>query len=198
MAWFWVITQPHRERRVSSAMASLQINHHLFKIRNQCILRHAVFTRLLCAFPRYIVVDLDNEFGVVRSVDGVTGFITFEGYPRVFPDYEFERLRWMADDDDVLNIDDCAQYRFKRGDKVHIDNGTAFSGHDANFEYLLPGGNAVVMIELMGQPVPISVSEKDLFEVQPERKNYRSRKRRHKRRARNDNHKFVELHAKAA
>lgn len=179
-------------------MAGLQITHHLFKIRYQCIFRGRLSDRLLCAFPRYIVVDLDYEFSLVRGVRGVTGFITFQDYPRVFPDCEFERLRWMADDDDVLAVDDYAQYRFKRGDKVHIDNGTAFSGHDATFEYLLPGGNAVVMIELMGQSVPISVCEKDLFEVQPERKNYRARKRYHKRRARSDNRKFVELHAKAA
>lgn len=198
MPWFWVVTQPNKERRVASSIAGLQIRHHLFKIEHQYVLRGSICKRLLCAFPRYIVVSLVDEFGIIRAIDGVTGFITFEGYPRTFPDCEFDKLRWMANDDDVITLEEEDKSRFALGDRVHIDNRTSFAGHDADFQYLLPGGNAVVLIDLMGQKVPISVSERDLFEVVKYRKKYKTRKR-HSRRSRGNSHsKLVEPHAKAA
>lgn len=178
MAWFWVITQPNKERRVAQSMLRFGITHHLFKVRHQCIQRHQLVSKLLCAFPRYIVAAMEDErWELVRHINGVAGFVSFGKFPALFPENEFFRIKSQADENDVLNIvESGGGCRFQSNQKVHIDNGTAFSGHFGWFQYLLPGGNAVVMVELMGQRIPVSVREKDLFEVQ--RFKYRARRRR--------------------
>lgn len=192
MAWFWVITQPNKERRVAQSMLRFDITHHLFKVRHQCIQHHQLVSKLLCAFPRYIVATMDEHWDLVRNINGVAGFVSFGKYPALFPDNEFVRIKAQADENDVLNIvEGVGSCRFQRNQKVHIDNGTAFSGHFGWFQYLLPGGNAVVMVELMGQRIPVSVREKDLFEIQ--RFKYRTGRRRQQAKRNHSRSKHVEF-----
>jgi len=115
-------------------------------------------------FPRYLFIQLDTHasaksWGPLRSTKGVSRLVAFGTDPAKIDSALVTRLQARESD-----LRAHPQKRFSQGDRVHLTFG-AFAGLEAVYQTDDGERRAMVLIELLSQPVRVRVPAASLRAV---------------------------------
>lgn len=113
-------------------------------------------------FPRYIFVWIELQWSVINSTRGVTRLIMNESKPAVVPTRIIESLMKRQNSKGLITLSE--QPKFALGEKVRVVNNT-MEGYIAVYDGMRPNERARVLLELLGQVVPVELDERDLAPV---------------------------------
>lgn len=107
-------------------------------------------------FPRYLFIQLDTHVGAkswgpLRSTRGVSRLVTFGTDPAKIDAGLVAQLQARE-----IDLQAHPQKRFSQGDRVHLTTG-AFAGLEAIYQMDDGECRAMVLIELLSQPVRVRV-----------------------------------------
>lgn len=180
--WALATTPPNAEHLVSADLLRLGYDHKLFKRRSTRVWHGRVVIGMPPAFPRYIMVPLEQCWEILRDVWRVMGIVCFgEEVARVRSGV-VQQLVERCGGSDVLP-QEVVPEPYAYGERVHVGGTGLISGHDATYESLTEDGKLRLVFDMMGRMVPIDVDERDVFSVLKKQKRKRGRRRNHRRRS---------------
>ncbi len=119
--------------------------------------------RVKTLFPRYIFVQIEDQWHSINSTFGVSRLIlTNENKPAVLPDKIIEELK--AREDGKGHIALTPLPKFNPGENVRLAQG-AFEGYTGIYEGMSGPERSKILIELLGRKVSIVVDETHLAAV---------------------------------
>ncbi len=117
-------------------------------------------TKVKILFPRYIFVQIEEQWHSINSTRGVSRLIlTNENKPAVIQDEVIEELKSREDSKGLIQLP--SQGRFRQGENVTIANGV-LEGYNGIYEGMRDADRVRVLIDLLGRKVLIEVNEQDL------------------------------------
>lgn len=161
MRWFVVHTRVHAEKQ-----AAAHLRNQGFAVYLPCYRKrrsHARRIEIVHApvFPRYVFIQMDGHaapWRAIRSTMGVVDVICQGNRPAPVPRGIVEAIQAREEDGVVLLP---APDRFAPGDILCISAG-AFAGHTGLFECAGDAERVVVLLELLGRAVRVSVPALDV------------------------------------
>ncbi len=155
--WYVVHTHPQGEARAQANLQRQGFEAYLPRCRKWR--RHARKTELVAAplFLRYLFVTLDIEvecWRPVLSTFGVAGLICRAGFPVAVPIGTVEAIKEREDDQAFVDL--TRQAALKPGDRIQVVAGP-FADHIARFEGLNEAQRVVVLLDLLGRQLRVSV-----------------------------------------
>lgn len=112
-------------------------------------------------FPRYIFVFIEMQWHCIHGTRGVTRLLMRESTPAVVPDRIINDLKTKESNGLILLP---APPKFQLGEKVRVANGS-LSGYFGIYDGMRSSERARILIELLGQVVPVVLDENDLAAV---------------------------------
>lgn len=113
-------------------------------------------------FPRYIFVKVILQWHSINGTRGITRLLMRESTPAVVSDKIIENLMKRHDSKGYVTLPD--KPKFAQGEKVRVVN-SSLNGYIAVFDGMRPNERARVLLEMLGQQVPIELDERDLAPV---------------------------------
>ena len=155
--WYVVHTQPQGESRAKANLERQGYEVYLPRCRKWR--RHARRAEIVAAplFPRYLFVRLDldcQRWRPVLSTFGVADLVSRAGAPSPVPDGIVEAIRSREDAGQFVDL--TRQAPFRPGDAVQVMAGP-FTDHVAEFEGLSEEQRVVLLLDLLGRKLRISV-----------------------------------------
>jgi len=162
-AWYVVRTKTCLEERAIWHLGNQGFKTYLPRYRKQ--IRHArkIETVLRPLFPGYVFVWLDVGQGW-RSINGTVGVISlvrFGDTPRPVPTAMVDAVRAREDTTGSVTL---APVGLSKGDRVSVREG-ALAEYTALLEDVSDEKRVILLIELMGREVRISVPVENLTKV---------------------------------
>ncbi len=156
MFWSVAITKPNNENRAEVNLARQGYLTYLPKYLSK--IGKEIKVKIL--FPRYIFVRIENQWHRINSTFGISRILlNNESRPAIVPDKIIDNLKLKEDNKGLISLPEPP--KFKHGESVRVANGS-FSGYRALYDGMRPNERARVLIEMLGQQVPIELDEKDL------------------------------------
>jgi len=159
-AWFVVRLKTGAEERAAWHLKNQGYEAYLPRYRKE--VRHARRTQTVLrpVFPGYLFVCMDLGTQQWRSINGTMGVISliqFGDKPSPISASIVDAIR-MRENDGVV---DLAPQGLKKGDLVRVRAG-AFADHEALLEEVCDQKRVILLLDLMGREVRVSVSTEDL------------------------------------
>lgn len=155
--WFCVQTKPRAEAEAETQLVRQDFSVFLPRLRaRRPRPARGVATVVEPLFPRYLFLGADpyrQSLASVRSTRGVTGLVRFGGEPATVPTRLIEALMAQADANAII---DTPPETFTPGERVRVVDGP-LAGLLAVYREPLGAARAVVLLELLGQPQPVSL-----------------------------------------
>jgi transcriptional antiterminator RfaH len=156
MRWFVIHTRANAEKQ-----ALLHLGNQGFTAYLPCYGKRRSHARRIDTirapvFPRYLFIQMDTErapWRAIRSTVGVVDVIRHGDQPVPVPQGVVESIQAREDQSGLVIIAD----QFHRGEKLRISAG-AFRGHTGLFECSGDQARVIVLLELLGRSVRVSVS----------------------------------------
>jgi len=182
--WALATTPPNAEHLVSADLARLNYSHLFFKRRTTRVWHGRIVLSMPPAFPRYVMVPLEQCWDILRDVWRVMGIVCFGETVARVRGREVEALVERCGGGDVLPPDVVPE-PYARGERVHVGGTGLISGHDATYDSVTEEGKLRLVFDMMGRMVPIDVDERDVFSIAKKAKRRRRRRpnRRHRKAA---------------
>jgi len=160
-AWFLLQTKSRDELRAEENLNNQNITTFCPQIAVEKIVRgkRKIVDEVL--FPGYIFVQLDASspsFTSIRSTRGVAKFVAFGSEPSPVPD---ELITLIQQRIEQIGDDESENLAYKPGEKLEIIEG-AFKGMEAIFTEPDGDRRAIVLVTVMSQLVPTSISNHHL------------------------------------
>jgi len=157
-AWYVVHTQPHGEDR-----ARLNLERQGFEVylpKYQKRQRHARRVEHVRRplFPRYLFVRFDPERAQWRAINGTIGvahLVSHGDRPVAVPDKIVDAIKARHNDDDLVVLH--SPHSFRPGQKLEIIDGPLV-WHSGLFQRLNDNQRIVLLLDLLGRQVPVTVS----------------------------------------
>jgi len=155
--WYAVHTHPQGEARARANLERQGYEVYLPLCRKWR--RHARRTEIVAAplFPRYLFVRLDVEaerWRPIVSTFGVSGLVCRGGLPVPLPEGIVEAIKGREDAGAFVDL--TRQAALRPGDRVQVVAGP-FADHVARFEGLSDTQRVILLLELLGRPIRVSV-----------------------------------------
>lgn len=158
LEWFVVHCYPNKEFFASRNLNNQGFGTYIPRFKKLRKHSRKVDTVLAPLFPRYFFVNLDKKltnWGSINYTPGVNYLLKdSEGLPASIPNYIIHELQQNHDDQGAVNL--AVLEIFKPGDKVRILDG-AFANHIAIYEQMTDTQRVQLLINLIQQPVKISI-----------------------------------------
>ncbi len=156
--WYVVHTQPHGEERVR-----LNLERQGFEVYLPKYLKHRRHARRVervrrPLFTRYLFVRFDPERAQWRSINGTFGvahLVAHGNEPIPVPNEIVDAIQARHNDDDVVVLHPADSFRL--GQKLEIVNGP-FAWHTGLFQRLSDNERVVLLLDLLGRQVSVTVS----------------------------------------
>lgn len=163
--WYAVHTQPRAEKRAEIHLRNQGFSTFLPKVKGER--RHArrVDQVVVPLFAGYLFVELDVESTSWRCINGTHGvrrLVCHGNSPAPVPHDVVDKIRSREDSCGVVEL--CPQL-LRKGDRCRISTGP-LSDVEAIFEELSGVRRAVLLLELLGRSVRVSVPVRRLVPVQ--------------------------------
>jgi len=113
-------------------------------------------------FPRYIFIKIELQWYSIKGTRGITKLLMRETTPAVVHDMIIENLKKREDSKGFIILPEPP--KFQLGEKVRIVN-SALYGYIGIYNGMRDHERARILIELLGQSVPVDLDEKDLMPV---------------------------------
>ena len=156
--WYVVHTQIHAEDRAKSNLE--RQNFEVYLPKYQKFRRHArrVDRVRRPLFPRYLFVRFDPDRSRWRAISGtvgVTHLVSHGEQPTAVPDKIVDAIKARHNDSGLVVLN--SPQAFRPGQKLEIVDGP-LAWHSAVFERLDDNERVVVLLELLGRQVNVTVS----------------------------------------
>jgi transcriptional antiterminator RfaH len=156
MFWAVAVTKPSGEQR---ALINLERQGYLSYLPRY-LSKVGKETKIKILFPRYIFVRIENQWYKINNTFGISRLLlTNENTPAIVPDKIIDDLKMREDNKGFISLPTPS--KFQVGESVRVVNGT-FLGYAGLYDGMRPHERARVLIELLGQKVPIEIDERDL------------------------------------
>jgi len=158
-AWFVVQTKQNQERKAESSLVSQGVECYLPVVEQPAIKYRNKFHGDIL-FPRYLFAFFDPEVihtTKVKNTRGVAGIVNFGGVPAILSESQMADIRKGIDHSIFTEMEN---HKPEKGEPVEIISGV-FESISGIYEE--PDGlkRSMVLIELLGQQIRRSVSNKD-------------------------------------
>lgn len=159
MFWAVVISKPGNENR---AVINLQRQGYIPYLPKY-LSRVGKDIKVKILFPRYLFVQIDKQWHSINSTFGVSKvMLGNDGKPAMVSDKVISDLKMREDNKGLISLPEPP--KFRHGDKVAVVKGP-LQGYNGLFDGMRPNERVRVLIEMLGQTVPVEVDEKDLTAV---------------------------------
>jgi transcription antitermination factor NusG len=147
MSWMVARTQPRREK-IAKEFVELQ-----GRIAYYPLMKDSFSGTIAPLFPNYLFVfDADGLWRFINRTYGIVCLIMRSGKPDLMSDETMQVLR-SNERDGLVEI-----HKFRHGDKVDIV-GSALDGWAAIYDGMSPSGRVRVLLEMLGQQVPVQLDK---------------------------------------
>jgi|SRR5882672_8865014 len=154
--WTVAITKPNNENRAEINLARQGFISYLPKYLSK--IGKEIKVKIL--FPRYIFIRIEDQWHRINSTFGVSRILlNNESRPAVVPDKIIDNLKLKEDAKGLISLPDPP--KFRQGESIRVVNGS-FSGYRALYNGMRPNERSRVLIEMLGQQVPVELDECDL------------------------------------
>lgn len=174
--WALATTPPNAEHLVSADLNRLGYDHWLFKRRSTRVWHGRIVLSMPAAFPRYVLVRLEQCWEILQEVWRVLGIVCFGETVAKVPGREVDQLVARCGGGSVLPAEVVPE-PYVQGERVHVGGTGLISGHDATYERVTEDGKLRLSFDMMGRLVPIDVDQRDVFTIA---KKMKKRRRRHR------------------
>ena len=162
MRWFVVHTRAHAEKQAEAHLRNQGFTTYLPCYRKRR--SHARRIEIVHApvFPRYLFIQMDEQsapWRAVRSTVGVVDIVRLGERPAPVPVGIVEAIQIREDGDGLVCV--APQGLFSKGERLHIAAG-AFQGQTGLFECAADEERVVVLLELLGRDIRVSVPAMDV------------------------------------
>jgi transcriptional antiterminator RfaH len=162
MRWFAVHTRAHAEKQAAAHLRNQGFTTYLPCYRKRR--SHARRIEMVQApvFPRYLFIQMDEHaapWRAVRSTVGVADIVRLGDRPAPLPEGIVEAIQAREDGDGMVSL--AAPNLFHKGEKLQIGAG-AFQGQTGLFECAGDDERVVILLELLGRGVRVSVPVMDV------------------------------------
>ncbi|MGH8579304.1 MAG: transcription/translation regulatory transformer protein RfaH [Gammaproteobacteria bacterium] len=164
--WYLVYSKPRQERIAQDNLRRQGYETYLPLIRQRRRQRGEFRLLVEPMFPRYLFIQLDDvvdNWNPIRSTIGVARLVRFGDIPAKVPAILIEALQGHEDENGVQRI---TEKELRKGEPVLIVDG-AMAGYQAIFDAKSGSERVVLLLEIAGRSVPISLKAGD---IQPIRK----------------------------
>ena len=161
MRWFVVHTRAHAEKLAAAHLRNQGFTTYLPCYRKRRSHARRIETIQVPFFPRYLFIQMDEEtarWRAIRSTVGVVDIVRLGEHPAQVPDGIVEAIQGRERDGSVCLP---AQDHYRKGEALHISAGT-FQGHTGLFECAGDAERVVILLELLGRTVRVSVPALDV------------------------------------
>ncbi len=121
--------------------------------------------RIESLFPGYIFIQLDltnDDWAPIRSTYGVSHIIRFGNKPAMVPDKLIDEIKQKQDPlaKKLIDLD-----RYKKGDKVIIDQEGAFKGMEGIFQNYDGEQRALILLSILQSQSVLALSEGEISAI---------------------------------
>jgi transcription antitermination factor NusG len=155
MPWGLALTEHRSESRAARELSRIGVRTILAKYRDQ-------YRHKLLLFPRYLFVDLIDEWRKIFRVNYVQRLFTSGDKPCIVPNRFMTELQAKMKPDGTVTME--PRERFTIGDRVEIIRGQ-FKSLLATYDGLSPRLQETALIEILGRKVRIEFQPGDLASV---------------------------------
>ena len=160
-AWYVVRTKTGAEERAVWHLKNQGFEAYLPRYRKQ--IRHARQTQTVLRplFPGYVFVCMDlgqQRWRAINGTMGVISLVQFGAAPHPIPSAMVDMIRAREDAVGAINV---APDGLKKGDRVRVREG-AFADYTALLEEVSDAKRVILLLDLMGRAVRISVPMESL------------------------------------
>lgn len=164
MQWYLIHTKPRQEKLALQNLEQQGYCCYLPLIFVEKLQQGRLVAVDEPLFPRYLFIQLDTHagaksWGPLRSTKGVSRLVTFGTDPAKIDARLVDQLQAREASPQAQ-----LQKRFSQGDRVHLASG-AFAGLEAVYQMDDGERRAMVLIELLSQPVRVRVPATSLRAV---------------------------------
>lgn len=159
MFWAVAISKPGNENRAIVNLKRQGYDYYLPKYLS----RIGKETKIKILFPRYIFVQIEQQWHQINSTFGISRLILGnDGKPAIVHDKIISDLKMREDKTGLISLPETS--KFQKGQGVRVVTGP-FDGYSGLYDGMRPNDRVRVLIEMLGQTVQIELAEKDLAPV---------------------------------
>lgn len=157
MHWYLVYTKPRQEKYAQENLERQGYTCYLPLLATEKLRAGGLTIADEPLFPRYLFIQLEHgdsakSWSPIRSTKGVSRLVSFGAEPAKVDDRLIELLKTRAEASLTQ-----PQRLFTRGEHVRLIDGP-FVGVEGIYQMADGESRAMVLIELLSKPVPLSVS----------------------------------------
>jgi transcriptional antiterminator RfaH len=119
-------------------------------------------TKVKVLFPRYIFVHISLQWHAITGTRGITRLIMNQTTPSIVNNRIIDNLMKREDSKGFIVLDEPPKFRI--GEKVRVVN-SAFQGYLGVYDGMRDHDRSRVLIDLLGQSVPVELDDCDLAPV---------------------------------
>jgi len=162
MRWFVVHTRAHAEKQAAAHLRNQGFATYLPCYRKRRSHARRIEVVQAPVFPRYLFIQMDEQsapWRAVRSTVGVVDIVRLGERPAPVPAGVVEAIQAREDRDGLVCL--AQPDPFNRGERLRIAVG-AFQGQTGLFECTGENERVVVLLELLGRDIRVSVPAMDV------------------------------------
>jgi transcriptional antiterminator RfaH len=151
--WHLLMTKPREDERAEEHLRNQHYEIFRPMVKQYQLKRGKQVAVTESLFPRYIFIELDEEFShwaSLRSTRGVAGLVRFNELPAIVPQELVHELRALVDEDGVLDKTGAEPFIYKSGDRVQIST-TSLKGLDAIVHAQLSAERVAILLNMFGK-----------------------------------------------
>lgn len=163
-SWYLVYAKPRMEPLAEEHLTRQSYRVYLPRVRATHRLRGRYRERVEALFPRYLFIHLDqcnDNWGPIRSTQGVAGMVRFGGVAACAPDALITTLRG---NEDAEGIQQQSTQKFQSGDRVRIIDGV-LSGYEGIFTAHEGRERVAILLDLAGRCTTVHMSAHDVHSL---------------------------------
>lgn len=156
-SWYLVYTKPRQEEVARVQLERQNYTVYLPRARQARRRQGRRVMTIEPLFPRYLFIHLDSQidnWAPIRSTLGVACLVRFGQLPALIPS---SLVRFLKDREGVAGLHEWAEPDYHEGDRVQVVEG-AFQGYTGILMARTSRERVVVLLELLGRPVPTQVA----------------------------------------
>jgi transcriptional antiterminator RfaH len=165
--WHLLMTKPREDARAEEHLRNQ--HYEIFRplLKHYQLKRGKQVAVVESLFPRYIFIQLDEQFSnwaSIRSTRGVAGLVRFNDMPAVVPPDLVQELQLLVDEDHLMDKTSAEPFIYKPGDRVQI-SATSLKGLQAIVHAQLSTERVSILLTMFGKVQTLELALADLRPV---------------------------------
>lgn len=163
--WWLVKTRTHQDEKAELNLNKQDYITYRPQAKRLRKFRGKMKERIESLFPGYIFIQLDlssDDWAPIRSTYGVSHLVSFGKKPALVPDKLIEEIK---EKQDLLAEKSIDLDRYKKGDKVIVDQEGAFKGMEGIFQNYDGEQRAIILLSILQSKSVLALSEGEISSI---------------------------------